>query len=741
MSITINLNNADLFPRQSTTHSSRVWTKPRWSDDWTPRPDLHATQTVWSAFPQISTATLHYQYGWRCLPGDNTARRFAPITARGYWVLIAHESDDSVTPMVWLGYAESPQNQPLSYGSADPRSSAIASGTQIVPCFGMERLWDFATIEGTVASDPDDEEKWKRFGDIAATFNQDGRGNRSATRKPIEDTRTWQAYGFTRPDEERHTWSTADIVQHLIGFHAPTSSRIMPNPDSAPLSEIPWRISGLEYLPNWDSPTVTCDGRTVGDVLRQLVTPGRMASLAIGATATIPDVGTSGLPVVNGVHLVSQTRLITPTTIPGIGALPHDSGGVNVYALADPLTHIDHQIDSSDVVDEVVVAGPREISVCTLKHGSKQWSDTWTLENKNDYDYGAFLDPDWSEWTNAERSEANKRVRDQVHLQSVYRDLVLDPESDGTCLDGKSIYPDRETGGNDDTPHVAYPGTHRILTELPLFAGVDYSGDLNAVDESVGWQLRPILVSMAMPSENVSDKRDPLELIGDVDAHLPTGPFASMRPFTLEVNAINENGPGLRLNVGGAPRFVIAASNGNEADGKGLSGYDYKTIETTVAMLGDRRPYYSIASGNLGAIDVPRRRLYVFEHAPLQMIYIPPGTVVEIDEFGDRKTSNGGILRNPLPRLQALASLLAAHAHSPRHRVTIESERRIGLLPIGANVRYVDVAGVDVAAPVIEIRIDSPIATRTSDARSTQTITAASHRFDVMRLIEAGANR
>ncbi|EMI20531.1 hypothetical protein RMSM_02563 [Rhodopirellula maiorica SM1] len=741
MSITINLNDPALFPRRSTTRSSRVWTKLRWNDAWTPRPDLHATQTVWSAFPEISTATLHYQYGWVCLPGENVARRFDPITSRGYWVLIAHESDDSASSMVWLGYAESPQTQPLSYASADPRSNAIASGSQFVPCFGMERLWDVATIEGTIATDPANEAKWTRFGDIAATFNQDGRGNRSATRKSLDETRTWQAYGFARPDEERHTWSTADIVQYLVGYHAPTTSRIMPNPDSAPLAEIPWRISGLEYLPNWDSPTITCDGRTVGDVLRQLVTPGRMASLAIGATATIPELGTSGLPVVTGVHVVAQTRLITPTTIPGIGSLPYDSGGVNLSALSDPLTHIDHQVDSSDVVDEVVVAGPREISVCTLKHGSKQWVNDWESGDQTAFDNGAADDPDWGDWTNAERSEANKRVRERASLQAVYRDLVLDPESDGTCLNGESIYPNRETGGNDDNPHTSFPGTHRVLSELPLYVGVDYSGDVDAVDESVGWQRRPILVSVEMPSENVSNKRDPLELIGDVDAHLPTGPFASMRPFTLEVNATNENGPGLRLNVGGAPRFVITASNGNEADGKGLDGYDYKTIETTVAMVGDRRPYYSIASGDLGSIDVPRRRLYVFEHAPLQMIYIPPGTVVEIDEFGDRKTSDGGILRNPLPRLQALASLLAAYAHSPRHRVTVETERRISLLPIGANLRWVDVAGVDVAAPVIEIRIDSPITTRPSDARSTQTITAASHRFDVMRLIEAGANR
>ncbi|MEP4685623.1 MAG: hypothetical protein ABJ015_28750, partial [Rhodopirellula bahusiensis] len=123
---TLNLNNATIFPTQRRSTAIRVWTRARWADAWTLRPDLQATQMVWASFPEISTAALHYRYGFVMVPGSNRPTLLQPIAARGYWVLISIDTDDT-DPAVWLGYAENP----ITDETAAPTASTPATGSQV----------------------------------------------------------------------------------------------------------------------------------------------------------------------------------------------------------------------------------------------------------------------------------------------------------------------------------------------------------------------------------------------------------------------------------------------------------------------------------------------------------------------------------------------------------------------------------------------------------------------------------
>lgn len=730
---TLNLNDSTAFPTQRRSSAIRVWTRARWADAWTLRPDMQATQMVWSAFPEISTAALHYRYGYVMLPGANTPTILTPITVRGYWVLIAIDTDDT-DPAVWLGYAENP----VTNETAAATLTTPATGTQVVPCFGMERIWDHCYVESTVHAGPEDSETWVRSGNIPAVFNRDSKGNRTANQDVLNESRPWQAYAFARPDDDdAETWSSQDILQHLIGYHAPTSDRTLdPTPD--PSTEIPWAVSGLTTAAAWDAPTLDTDGRSVGDLLRSLITPAGMMSLTFGATASVPGRDafgvTTGTPVVTSVVMHFATRLITPVTIPNIGTLPYDSGGVNLFCADDPLTSVSHRLDDSDVVDQIVVQGPPEISVCTLEHALTQWVNDWETGDATEYDAGGEDVDGWDDMTNSQRREANEQARSASAYASVYRDLRLSSDFDGKVRESKSMFPDVTTGGNatGEDVHVPYAGTLKLLDDLPLYDGVDYTAA--TVDETRGYTRRPILYSFETPTGS-STKRVPPDLIGD-----PTQFFRKQhRQFQFSVTPRNDRGPVLQLNVEGAPRFVIiAGKEGNDGDGVGLDAYDHTTLETTVAFQGDRRPQW-LQPYTLPSLDVIRRRVYTFNHRSLELVYLVPDTVVGYDDTGDRQTAPGGVIRNPLPRLRALAEMIGQYQHAARYRVEITTRRVLGFLPVGANLRNVDTVGADVAAPIVEVRIDAPVSDDTSEASEiTQTITAASHRFDVLSAIQRG---
>lgn len=719
--------NLNAYPLTRTATPIRVWTRATWTAPWTFRPDLQCTQLVWSSYPETSTASLHYRYGFVMPPGQNAPTIHPPITARGYWVLIAIDTDDG-PPAAWLGYAENPITRPV----APATNTSPATGDQAIPCYGLERIWDHCYVESTVCLTKKEtaDNRFQRRGNVAAIFNADSRGNRSRSLGTADDARDWSAYAFTRPTDVSDRWSTLDIVQHLLGFHAPTQSRILaPTPD--PAIEIPWNITGLENLPSYDTPTIDTTGRSIGDILRTLITPGRMTGLTFGNSVTWTD----GVPTVGAVHMKFTTRLLTPTTIPDIGPLPWDPTGVTLTCATDPLTTVTHRLDDSDVVDQIIVQGPREISVCTIEHSETQWLNDWTDTQADDYDTGGSEADNWADITNSQRVDLNNAARDTWDLRDTYRNLRLGDSFDGNVREGKSMFPNATTGGNatGDALHVPHLGAVEILPDLPLYAGVDYEGAADEVDESAGTRTHlPIVTSFKVPTEESTNRIDS-QIMGDPGQFLTK----QFRQFKLNVVPNNERGPGLELNVDGAPQYlIIDTANGtpNEADGTLLDAYDHTTIETTVAVLGDRRPFWA-EPATLPPLDVIRRRVYTYEDSPLQQVYIVPGTVLAITDIGTRTTAAGGMLRNPLPKLRALATLIATYVHAPRYRVEIRTARILSTLPVGANLRTVDVIGADVQSPIVEIRIDAPLAETIDRTDITCTITAAAHRFDVLSLM------
>ena len=104
--VTIDTTNRTNYPLVDSVLTAKVWTKPNWAASWTLRPDLAPLDCRWTSGSTMASATLHYRYGSICLPGAASFTTYVPITARGYYVLIAWATHDG-NPLYWLGFAES----------------------------------------------------------------------------------------------------------------------------------------------------------------------------------------------------------------------------------------------------------------------------------------------------------------------------------------------------------------------------------------------------------------------------------------------------------------------------------------------------------------------------------------------------------------------------------------------------------------------------------------------------------
>lgn len=746
---TLNLNDRANFPLRNVARRGYVWTKAAWADQWTPRPDLYPTQAVWGTFPgNPSTASLHYKYGWTILPGANRPANYTRITARGYWVLILFTGDDGQL-LSWCGYAESP----ITNSHSPVTSSNPETGTQTIPCFGLERIWDYAFIDSTVATDPDNAGYHRRHIGTCPAFNADIAGNRSAAVGKLNDDRPYESYAFAQPlATDRKAWSSRHIVEHLLAYHAPTPARILPDTAAAAGDdEIPWAISGLASLPDWDAPTLYVEGSTVAAMLSVLVDARRMNMGSIAAEVTFEGESIeTAVPTVTAVRIKFATTLPASITVPDVATIPANPAQLTINAIDDPHTRIDDTMDGVDLVDQVVVRGPREIAIGTFSYGEELTAD-WSGAEQNEYDNGGLGTAGWGTLENETRRAINVKVRSQAKLTKVYQWYKLVDDWDGT-VGGERLYPLADpnaaaaTDKDGDLPnHIPFAGSHEMLPELPLLPGVDYSGDYTESTESSATELNrgiPHVISLRHPTGEAT-KRDVIEGIGEIALGLKPDTVQMIPTRIAAAPPPPHGGCGVRLNITGHSRLAIAGDHdvGNEADGKGLGVYNFATLQATIACLGDRRPSWSIPTdAELTTLDVIRRRVFTFDWPSLDLIHIAKDTVVSIDETGEAIKSNGGVVRDPLPRLRAIAELIARHSNRPRHRVSIRTTRRLGSAMPGTLLVATDTVSGALDAPITEVRIDAPLGD-SGESEISQTITAATYAADVLGLLQNGRRR
>jgi hypothetical protein len=722
---TINLNDRSQYPLVNVPQTADVWVKSRWADSWTRRPDLYAVQSVWSMAPAVSTTTLEYRYGRVLVPGARDFQNLSRITSRGYFVLVRWRDANNL-PIDWLGYAETPVTRDRTFA----RDGLPESGKQTIPCFSLWRALEQCYVDNSVYVDPSNETDAKRSGGTGSIFNEGMRGNRSAQKRKL-DGEGAAAYVFASPNDDTSTWwSTRDIIEHLATFHLPTPASVAQN------SGVPWSVNNLDVLPTWDRPSLDSDLRSVASILSSLITPQNMLGFGIGARITGTDI-----PNVSSVTINPFSLLADPLTLP-LGTLPANTDQFNLQWTTDPLTDVTVDEDSTGVVDQVVVQGPREITVTTLyawPTTSAPYEKGWTTEDEDEYSDGARL---WGSFATAsieQKRSMNERFRTTGKMRDVFSMYRWKKDWDGT-IGGHPMFFTNEDGNGDPVVYAPSPLGVEVLDYLPLYAEVNYSGDPSEVDESNGLTLRKPFLSFRKRTDNN-------ELIDDrfyVDRDGRLGvPEELMKSSPLEIGYEIDEKLNVRLIVRDAPQHALAGKefvgNLGDLDQETLFGNLYhEGWSLTVAVRGDRRPRYFLPSQEAVAdLDVVRRKIVTLDDDSLASVHITEGTFVGwANNTPLTTTSDGGLLRDPTPILESLCRMLAKQHGQPRRRANIKTGRRLAMLQLGSMINLVESAGGPVEAVISQVRIDAPMTEgQAKPASPTQSFVASPYQTDIMNLL------
>lgn len=730
---TLDLNDRDAYPLSNGPKNVWVWTRSNWSDPWIPRPELLPTELSWGIAPTIDAAAFTYHYGNHILPGSSRIVTYAPLSDQRLYILVRFDTDDG-DPLDWLGITD----PPVTETHYPARQTFAATGTQILRAGGFLRSLTrspiLSTVHETAASGD-----LARSPNVGATFNATPKGNCTLTKKTLtigDGVASGSAYAFADINNPLvDTWSTRDIVEHLCTFQLPTpaGSRIEPTPDG----EIPWALGDLSALPTWDSPRLETDGRTTADLLNTLIRPSKLLGYRVRPVITHPELDADQTPhdadvdppTVDSIELEFFTTTPTEIDLPGIGTLPAAATIHDIEAVSDPKTVIRVTEDVVDSVDQIQIRGPREIGVATFQSFESELVPDWSGTEKNLYAAAASTEDGYSDWSPSEQRRANERVRNSTDYRHVYRRFRLRDNWDGTVFGGDPVF----YRADDDTePHAPYNGLLEILDTLPLYQGVDYSVAIDEVDESGGLHELDPLVTMRNPQDLTYERIDALgtNLAGDDNA------IPNLRPFSIAFSVA----PPLAFNltVSGAPQHAID-KNFSALDVDPVQtiygGYDYTLLNATLALRGNRRPAVHVPASTTR--PVVERKIIDLDHPALQMVYLSPQTTVDIDPLGTAILAPGGLLRDPMPTLNALAEIVADHVLAPRRRVELITPRRLGGITPGDLLATVDTYTQPINAPIHQIRITFPITkpTETAQKRIETTITAASYTANITDLI------
>lgn len=714
----------DSLPQVFTPQPARVWTRTAWADAWTLRSDLFPLEAQFTLAPEPNTATLYRRYGYVQNPGSVNFTTQTAETARGYWVLIEYPDDDGGAPYYWLGYAESP----IDSNHHPARDGLPACGEQTIPCFGMLEVLRWALIESTVHVDPDDDEELVRTME-GSIFNAGDKGNRHTDKATItEDGDTSDsAHGFALPDQaDADWWSTRDIVEHLVAFHLPTPTGLT--------GAIPFTVDNLTQLPDWDRPVVETDGRSVGDILDELLSVDRLLVWGVGATATP---GTP--PTITSILIHPNTTVASALTLPAFGDVPANPDTFTITNTTDGNTRHSVTKDDSEVVDQVVVRGPLEIGVATYRHednpdeaSADELENDWESVDEVSYENGGDgVTPGFAALEQYEQREHNERIRRSPDLVNVFRRFRIKSDWDGKANDEDVFTP--TPADPDPITFRPYLAKCEFLSDLPLFAGVDYTGDPTLVDETTGQDVIGPIVTLLHPKD---DKHYQFKQTGRLQIGFrPTNEDAV--PFELEIDPNNDNGPKIDVLVSGGPNHAIAGPIfiGNDADvdqDLAFGSFHYNTLAATLAMTSGRRPFWKLPADDDFTGDVKRKKVVTIEHPALQLVHIAVDTVVGFDDDGVPETSDGGVLRDPTDVIKSIATVLADHFLNARSRLELRTMRRPTEFQTAGIVTTVsDFGSIDAVIRSITIRtpLDQP------GIRPTYELIAAKAIADPMQLI------
>lgn len=645
-------------PRITDVGDHVVYTKSSWGASWTAQPNLVCTECAWQAAPEFSSAVLVWRTGYIIPPGSTSATLYGPWVGRGHFVKIVWTCDDAST-LVWVGYIDQ---------SGWPTE---AFGDQPLVCYGLERALALTPI-------------------LDHAFVRGGTVMRSAEPPTFELNRAKDpdsvggVYVFCDPVRDDQgdwrSWSTREIVRYLLKYNCPTNN--------FGVGAIPWSIDQVTQLPDWDSPRVECRGKTVWDVLCELVGPDKQLGFTVGSDGSTA-------------YLRAFTHTSSTITVSG-NSLNANPNQHTLVLSPDALTNASLS-DVGGGYDQVICRGAKRQTICTLTHTTNLEND-WSSTDETTYEAGASGESAYSTANTQRQREMNSRVRTGAALRNVYSAFKILKTFDWK-ISTEDLFPSNTN-----------PRDVRIVDRVMIKNDVDWSGAVNVNHYDASGAGQAWGIYFANP-DDLTKYVDVLQFEKLCTESVLVGDWP-----TVSVSAKTEDMHRVRLTVGGAPQHAIAGTNFSrlsaDSPSKCWGSLDYTTMKVTCALEEDRYCEGKYPSSAPSA-DIVRR--YVADLGPeYKQIRIHKDTIARIDHEGTAKTvTASGYLRDDSNKLAAIAQIIALGVVLTRKRVNWTSQRRISTIAVGDMINTAE--GASVLAPVTSIRINAPTSKNSPAACPTQT--------------------
>lgn len=682
---TIPTDNTTLIELGSVT----VWTSPVLNPpEWTEQPYLYCDLLDCHAAPAVDQAQFVYRYGNVLQLGSHDFSVVNQLDVIGHYVKVEILDKDGATIRVWYGVIEIENNDVRGASTA---GGGISTGVQRFMAFGLLRLLERVFFRSaTKFRDPTETDEITIARGIPFNLSEDGdfaeTGNRSAA------TTGGGTYLFSDAPELQDEWTAYTAAQYLLAKHVPVDG------NDNPLAS--WELNGDQAILDWYIVHTRTDGRSVKDILDELIPRKR----AVGYWVSYNE--DENKVLVNLFSLNGSDLILSTGTIP---ANPDQRELDFEYAVSIQRATLRNV--STTTYNQIVARGEKRTSTATFRFNPQyaELAKAWSDDLEEEYLDGASNKAGYGALALLEKYRQNALVRSADKFSVVFCRFQFDEawnQRNDTLFQNNDTRQwhtvplldsdgnpraEFDAGSNPDGEYI-WPKTINFHRKLTLRQGLDYSsnrietGEYTEFDDADLQQLdttqyvRPLFFW-----RNSSSRYEFLENLA-----LSAAFESDVRPWSVQPEILGR-GPVLDLKViGGPPQFIAADTwSGAEAtdpehDPEKNGGLNYSEFYATLTLDSGAPVEHAI---QIGAIPTGtmKRTLYI-DVADARLDYVVPYTVVGIGEDGVIQTTTGGFIRDDRARLRLIAQSAAAWYGALRQTLEVSFRKISNVVELGSLI-------------------------------------------------------
>ncbi len=652
--------------------------KASWSDDWTAVPYLRCVQATSKTNPDISEAVLVYEFGTALRPGHEVWTQYSALVIAGNYVRIQ---------IAGLGNW---------YGTIVDVTTDLteAPGVQHFTCYGLEWLLTKVALTQSKLVNPDDNSINTLNRALPFNMPRESMGPRST----LDGNMDPDSPLFTSNFYTALRWTALDIVNYLFAYFSPR--------DKDGTEHVPFELDEESQTESlfWASPPLDPHGRTIKEIVDQLIDPKR----ALGYRVKVDEGRDGSGKVLLQVFTHAATKIILQSS-----SLPANAEQTTIALDGDSdVEHFSIRATTAATVDQVVARGARRGSVFTIGYQDGTLLGDWGSAQEEAYEAAASGAADYAGLSTEEKRARNNDYRAHDAFERVFSWFTIPASWDFEVGDGTGTsttapaFPAVIAHGpaSSSSMTIWRPGL-RLESFVPLLSDHDYSGDNvsagtvenSGPDNSAAEFLAPFALL------KIRETPDHYQYVDQIAVAEEAGDLDRGQAWSANLR-VRQDDAGLILEVVGGHQHYLAKADFAELPDEEFDEGQYLSFTTMIATVYALADEYADAvypaDADVVAGDIKRTLEIDVPDAFLD--WIPENTVVGLDDGQLQTVTTGGWLRDDRDRLQDIARTAWEWYGDNRQTIRVQLKRLDNTVHIGQLITTADGATVNTVVTAVE---------------------------------------